>query len=75
MVLWPWEDFVSIVELANGLVESDELEVVDQEEEVVVVVVVMEDVMEVEKQVEKQVEKVQYFELDTTQNAVWMYCL
>ena len=90
MVLWPWEYFVeSVVLLANGHVESvvvlasrhvesDELEVVDWEV-VVVVAVVVENVMEVEKQVEKQVElqveQVQYFELDITQNAVWMYCL
>ena len=76
MVLLPWEDFVFVVELVNRLVESDELEVVDQkEEEEVVVVVVLENVMEVEKQVELQVEQVQYFEPGTTQNAVWMYCL
>ena len=80
MVLWPWEDFAeSAVVLASSRhVESSAFEVVDWEV-VVVVAVVMENVMEVEKQVEKQVElqveKVQYFELDTTQNAVWMYCL
>ena len=79
MVLWPWEDFAeSAVVLASRHVESSAFEVVDWEV-VVVVAVVMENVMEVEKQVEKQVElqveKVQYFELDTTQNAVWMYCL
>ena len=30
---------------------------------------------QVERQVELQVEKLQYFELDRTQNALWMYCL
>ena len=76
MVLLPWEDFVFVVELANRLVKSDELEVVDEkeEEEEVVVVVVLENVMEVEKQMELQVEllveKVLYFELDRTQNAL-----
>ena len=29
MVLLPWEDFVFVVELANRLVKSDELEVVE----------------------------------------------
>ena len=71
MVLWPWEYFVeSVVVLASRHVESSTFEVVDWEVVAVVVVVVavvMKNVVEVEK--------VQYFELDTTQNAVWMYCL